>query len=81
MIRYPVSTEKAIKQLELDNKLVFIVDRKDTKPEIKKMIEELFSVKIETIRTNIGRDGKKRAIVRLSPETPALDIATNLGLL
>lgn len=81
MIRYPVSTEKAIKMLELDNALVFVVDRRATKPEIRKALEEKFKVMITEIRTLVDRNGDKRAIVRLSPETPAIDVATNLGLM
>lgn len=81
MIKYPLSTEKAIKMMELDNKLVFVVDRRAHKPEVKKEIEDKFQVVVTGINTLIDRDGKKRAIVTLSPETPAIDVATNLGLL
>lgn len=81
MIKYPVSTEKAIKMMEMENALVFVVDRRARKPEIKKAIESQFNIIITSIRTLVDRNGEKRAIVRLSPETPAIDVATNLGLM
>lgn len=80
-IKYPVSTEKAIRLMESENKLVFIADRKDTKPEIKAKVEEMFKVKIIKINTSIDRDGKKRAVVTLSADDLAIDVATNLGLM
>ena len=81
VVRYPVSTEKALRLMESENKLVFITDRKDKKPAIKAEIEEFFKVKIISINTLVDRDGKKKAIVTLSPDTLAIDVATNLGLM
>ena len=81
VIKYPLSTEKSIRLMESENKLVFVVDLKAKKPEIKEAIEKTFKVKIEKVTTLITPRGQKRAYVRLSPETPALDVATDLGLM
>jgi large subunit ribosomal protein L23 len=81
MIKNPISTEKAIRMLNEENKLVFIVDRKARKPEIKAEIESLFNVKVIKVCTLIDRKGNKKAFVKFSPETPALDLATKLGLM
>lgn len=81
IIRYPISTEKYIKALESENKMVFAVAPSATKPEIKKAIEEMLEAKVESINTLIKPDGEKRAIVRFSPDTPAIDIATKLGMM
>lgn len=81
IIKHPLSTEKAIRLMESENKLVFAVDRKATKLQIKTAIQDQFKVKVERINTLIGPDGTKRAYVRLSPETPAIDVATNLGMM
>jgi large subunit ribosomal protein L23 len=81
IIKYPLSTEKSIRLMEAENKLVFVVDRKAKKPEIKKEIEQMFKVKVVNVNTLITPDGKKRAYVRFSNETPAIDIATKLGLM
>lgn len=80
IIRKVKSTEKLIKQIEAYNTLVFEVSTKETKPLIKKEIEELFSVKVEKVRTYI-KDNKKFAYVKLKKEYPAIDIATKLGLM
>lgn len=80
IIKYPLSTEKSIRLMESENKLTFIVDKKAKKQEVKKAIEDMFKVKIIKINTLIHK-GEKKAYVKLSPETPAIDIATKLGLM
>lgn len=81
VIKYPLSTEKSIRLMESENKLVFVVDKKARKQDIKKAIEELFKAKVVSVNTYIGPKGDKRAYVRFNDETPAIDIATNLGLM
>jgi ribosomal protein uL23 len=81
IVKHPLSTEKAIRMLEAENKMIFVCDRRSNKKEIKAELESLFSIKIISINTLIDRDGNKRAIVKLSEETPALDVATNLGMM
>ncbi len=81
IIKHPVSTEKAVRLMESENKLTFIVDRKSKKPEIKSALEDLFKIKVIKINTLILPSGKKKAYVKLSSETPAIDIATQLGLI
>ncbi len=81
IIKYPLATEKSIRLMEAENKLVFVVDKKATKPEIKKAIEELFKAKVTAVNTLHSVSGEKRAYVTLSKETPAIDIATTLGIM
>ena len=81
MIKNPISTEKAIRMLNEENKLVFIVDRKAKKPEVKKAIEEIYKVKVIKVNTTILPSGKKKAYLKLAYDTPAIDIATQLGLM
>lgn len=81
VIKYPLSTEKSIRLMEAENKLVFVVDNKANKADIKKAIESLFKAKVEKVNTFVARDGKKRAYIKFSLETPAIDIATELGLM
>ncbi|MBN1792351.1 50S ribosomal protein L23 [Candidatus Woesearchaeota archaeon] len=81
IIKYPLSTEKAIRLMESENKLVFVVDDKAKKPEIKKAIEDAFSVKVKSINTLNDNKGRKKAYVRFADETPAIDLATKLGLM
>jgi ribosomal protein uL23 len=81
VIKYPLSTEKSLRLMESENKLVFVVDSRAGKADVKKAIEALFKVKVDTVRTYIAPDGKKRAYIKFSSETPAIDIATSLGLM
>jgi len=81
IIKNPLSTEKSIRMMESQNILVFEVDKKATKDAVKKEIEDFFKVKILKVNTRIGPDAKKRAYVKFSNETPAIDVATKLGLI
>jgi ribosomal protein uL23 len=81
VIKYPLSTEKSIRLMEAENKLVFVVERNADKAAIKKAIEETFKAKVRKVTTHITKDGEKRAFVAFSAETPAIDIATQLGLM
>ncbi|MFH1409831.1 MAG: 50S ribosomal protein L23 [Nanoarchaeota archaeon] len=80
IIKYPLSTEKTIRLMESENKLVFVVDSAAHKPEIKKAVEDLFKAKVLKV-TTLKYGSEKRAYVTFSPETPAIDIATQLGLM
>ncbi len=81
ILKHSMMTEKNVGLVERENKIVFIVDRKAKKEEIKKAFEELFKVKVSGINTAITRKGKKKAFVRLSKEYPAVDVATKLGII
>ncbi len=80
-IKYPLSTEKSIRLMELENKLIFVVNNKATKQEIRKAIEDMFKVKVDTVNTYINADGEKRAYVKFNSKNPAIDIATQMGLM
>ncbi len=76
----PITSEKAVKLIDLENTLMFEAPRNARKPEIKKEVESLFSVKVADIRTMI-RQNKKFAYVRLKKSNPAIDVATKLGMI
>lgn len=79
VLRYPITTEKAIGMIELENKLVFVVEPTATKPQIKAEIERLFKVKVGHINTKITPTGIKHAYIRLK-EGKADDIAAQLKI-
>ena len=81
IIKHPLATEKSIRSIETENKLVFVVDSKANKTEIKVEIERLLAAKVVAVNLYNGPDGQKRAYVRFSKTTPAIDIATKLGLM
>ena len=82
LIDYPVTTEKAVRIIEDENKLIFQLKRLETKKEeIKKSFEEEFKVKVEKVNALINRKGKKRIILKLKKEFPAGDIGVKLGII
>ncbi len=81
IIKYPLSTEKSIRLMESENKLIFVVDKKATKKDIKKAIEDMFKVEVDDVNTFVNASGEKRAYVRFSAKNPAIDIATQMGLM
>ncbi len=74
------ATEKIVRQIELDNVLVFVVDRAVSKPEIRAEVEDLFGVEVAKVRTLTFKN-KKHAYVKLKAEFPAVDVATKLGVM
>jgi len=80
-LKYVHMTEKSISVVEKQNKIVFIVDRKSTKKDIKNEIENEFKVKVDSVNTLVDQKGRKKAIVRLNKKYPAIDIATRLGMI
>ncbi len=81
VIKYPLATEKSIRLMESQNKLVFVVDKKATKQDIKKAIETMFKAKVTSVNTLHAVTGEKRAYITFAKETPAIDIATSLGIM
>jgi len=81
IIKNPLTTEKAVRLMESENKLLFRVDKKAKKSEIKKAIQDLFKVKVMKVTTLNTPKGEKRAYVKLSKDSQALDVATELGLM
>lgn len=80
MILKPVTSEKAVKLIDLDNTLLFVVERRYKKEEIKKEVETVFSIKVDKVRTLL-RGNKKYAYVKFNKENPAIDTATKLGMI
>jgi large subunit ribosomal protein L23 len=81
ILLYPLVTEKTVGMIEKENKIVFIVDRKANKQQIKETFEKLFGVKVEKVNTLITKDGKKKAFIKLKKEFKASDVAVKLGIL
>ena len=80
VLLHPVGTEKAIRLLD-QNKVVFIVDRRANKKDIKTAFEALFKSRVERVNVELTPAGVKKAYIKLHPESNAVEIATNLGLL
>ncbi|CCC13467.1 unnamed protein product [Sordaria macrospora k-hell] len=81
VIVHPLNTEGALKKIEEQNTLVFIVDVKANKAQIKQALKKLYDIDTVKINTLIRPDGSKKAFARLTADVDALDIAaTKLGL-
>jgi len=81
IVLYPLTTERSVKMIQEENKLLFIVAREADKKEIAKAVEELYDVEVEEVRTSIDREGRKRALVKLKGGYSASDVAVRLGIL
>ena len=80
MILKPITTEKAVKLIELENTLVFKTERRADKTEIKAEIEAVFKVKVSKVRTMI-KQNEKYIYAKLDKKNPAIDVATKLGMI
>eukprot|EP01036_Dinobryon_divergens_P026485 gene26485-35144_t len=81
IIKFPLTTESAMKKIEENNTLVFIVALTATKKQIKNAVKTLYDIKAQKVNTLIRPDGQKKAYVRLTPDYEATDVANKLGLI
>jgi large subunit ribosomal protein L23 len=81
VIFYPLMTESASLMVEKDNKLIFIVNLKAGKSDVKRAVEQLYDVKVNKVTMLITPQGEKKAFVKLNPEYKASDVAIKLGIL
>jgi large subunit ribosomal protein L23 len=81
VIFYPLMTEAASLMVERDNKLIFIVNLKAGKSDVKQAVEELYEVEVDKITVLVTPQGEKKAFVKLKPEYKASDVAIKLGIL
>merc|ERR1711957_867949 len=81
IIQCPVTTESAMKKIEEINPLVFLVDIKANKPQIKEAVRALYDVKCAKVNTLIRPDGRKKAYVHLTQDYDALDVANRIGII
>ena len=60
ILKAPLLSEKSNELKEKNGSYVFVVNRKATKPEIKKAVELVFSVNVEKVNTCVVRGKFKR---------------------
>lgn len=70
-----------MKKIEEHNTLVFLVDLRANKRQIKDAVKKLYDVQALKINTLIRPDGKKKAYVRLTSDYDALDVANKIGFI
>ena len=80
LIEHPLVTEKAMDEMDFDNKLQFIVDLDATKAEIEDEIESRYEVTVVNVNTQVTPRGKKKATVRLGEDDDAQEVASRIGV-
>ncbi|XP_075406850.1 large ribosomal subunit protein uL23-like [Tenrec ecaudatus] len=63
IIKFPLTTESAMKKIEGNNTLVFIVFVKAIKHQVKQAVKKLYDIDVAKVNTLIGPDGGKKAYV------------------
>ena len=79
-LEHPIVTEKAMDEMDFDNKLQFVVALDASKPEIAPAVEEQFDVTVEGVTTQVTPQGEKKATVALSDDDDAQEIASRIGV-
>jgi len=80
IVKRVLISEDAVSLVEKENKIIFMVDLKARKNEIKKAVEELYEVRVEKVNVQVTPHGEKKAYVKLKPEFSAADLAVKLGI-
>ncbi|KAH9257629.1 hypothetical protein BASA81_004078 [Batrachochytrium salamandrivorans] len=80
VIKSPLTSETAMKKIEDNNTLVFIVDLRANKRQIKSAVTSLYDVKVVRVNTLIRPDGLKKAYVKLAADSDALEVASKIGI-
>ncbi|XP_078214737.1 large ribosomal subunit protein uL23-like isoform X2 [Callithrix jacchus] len=81
IIKFPLTTESAMKKIEGNNTPVFTVDVKASKHQIKQAVETLCDIDVAKVNTLIRPNGERKAWVRLAPNYNALDVANKIGII
>ncbi len=75
----PFVTEKSMLQIERENKLWFVVAEKSTRFEVKEAVESISGMKVAGVNILRDKEGKK-AVVKISKDYSAEELATKLGI-
>ncbi len=80
IIEHPLVTEKAMDEMDFDNKLQFIVDIDATKASVTEEVEARYEVSVVDVNTQITPRGEKKATVRLGDDDDAQEVASRIGV-
>jgi large subunit ribosomal protein L23Ae len=81
ILKHPLATESAMQQIENNSTLVFIVDQRANKKQIRDAVSKMYEIQAAKVNTLIRPDGQKKAYVRLTPDYDALEIANKIGII
>ena len=77
----PCTSERFYKKMEKENTIIFYVDPRANKQEIKAAFNEAFNIKPEKINTLNTILGRKKAFIKLPKGNEASEVANKLGLI
>jgi large subunit ribosomal protein L23 len=80
-IKHALLSEKSVDLIEKENKVVFRVDSRATKADVKREVERLYGVKVSSVNTLHDMRGNKKAFVKFDKKGAAADLATKLNIL
>ncbi|KAI5684423.1 hypothetical protein M9H77_05651 [Catharanthus roseus] len=80
VLKYPLVTELAMREILQNNALVFVVDKHADKKNIKAAFEKISGVQTKKVNTLMMPDGNKKAYVMLRPNHSALEVAKKLRI-
>jgi large subunit ribosomal protein L23 len=60
VIKKPIVTEKSTYAMNEQNRYSFLVDRRATKDKIKRSIEEIYGVRVESVATQVRKGARRR---------------------
>jgi large subunit ribosomal protein L23 len=81
IIAHPLVSEDSVNLVETENKIIFIVDLRASKNDVRRAVEELYEVQVSDVHTVITSRGIKKAYVKLAPQYKAADLSVKLGIL
>ena len=70
-----------MKKTEDNTPLVFLVDVKANKHQVKQAVKKHYDIDVAKVNTLIRPDGEKKAYVRLAPDYDVLDVANKIGII
>lgn len=81
LLLYPLVTEKTVKMIERENKLVFVVAPNASSRRVAQEFEEMFEVKVDKVNLMRRPDGARVAFIKLASGYNASDISVKLRIL
>ena len=77
----PCTSERFYKKMETENTIIFYVDPRATKTDVKRAFQAAFGVNPERVNTLNTVGGKKKAYIKVPRTTEASEIANKIGLI
>ena len=81
ILKHPLANENALAKIETTNTLVFIVDPRANKKQIKEAVKRMYDIECMKVNTLIRPNGDKKAYCRLTEDCDAVEVANKIGII